>query len=230
MQIPNGFYFRQPEIKWDSKKSVGLHPSLDVLTRAVIGARMAHPHYVQKHGWATDFASVRQEVETFQVQVCLANGWLNYIADSGGSAPVPLSQPPSPQDVKLLAAAAGKARKLWAGVKTLHDWLESNEPPVESSLSESRALICLDCPQNGKGDLTTWFTAPAAAAIRRQLQILQDRRISSKHDGELQVCEACLCPLKLKIHTPMKYIKPHLSDEVINDLKRGKNCWILAEQ
>lgn len=229
MQIPNGFFFRQPEINWDSRKVLGLHPSLDVLTRALISARAANPHQVGVHKWSLEFPIVRQEVELFQVKICLANRWTKYLTDGGGGAPPPLSKAQSILNVKQLSAAAGKVKKLWAGVRTLNEWLDSEEPPVETALSESRAATCVACPLNGKGDFTAWFTTPAAAAIKRQIERMQQRNISGTLDDKLGICEACLCPNVLKTKTPMKFIKPHLSDEVIQELKVGKDCWIISE-
>lgn len=228
-QIPNGFWFRQPEINWHSKKVLGLHPSFTTLVSAVINARRANPHHVAKYKWSLDRDVVGNEVEAFQVKVCLAGGWTSYLTESGGGAPPPLSQPPSPAEQRLLAVAAGKARRLWAGVKTLNDFLDSGEPPVPSAQAESRAATCVACPLNGKGDFTTWFTVPAAAAIKRQLERVKEMNLATTQDDKLNVCTGCLCPLKLKVWTPWKFIKPHLETEVLDELRKGKNCWILAE-
>lgn len=229
-QIPNGFYFRHVEINWDSRKVIGLHPSFSTLVSAVMGARKANPSHAAKHKWALDRAGVENDVELFQVKVCLANGWTNYITESGGGAPPPLSQSRTPEDQRLLDVAATKAKKLWAGVRTLGDWLDSGEPPVEKSLAESRAATCVACPQNGKGDLSSWFTKPASAAISRQLAKMQERNISTTKDAELNVCELCLCPLKLKVQTPIKFIKPYMAPDTIRELKeKGKDCWLPKE-
>ena len=227
-QIPGGYFFRQPEIKWDSKKVLGLHPSLEVLANAVISARKANPHYVQQHNWSLDRATVLEEVKAFNVKVCLSMGWMSYLTDIGGGAP-PFSKAQSLLNQKQTVAVVGSIKRIWAGVKTLNDWLDSEEPPIPIEQAEKRAAVCVNCNLNGKGDWTSQFTKPAAGAIMRQLQRLQDRKITSSQDANLQVCEACLCPLKLKVHTPMKYIKPHLADDVIAELKKGKDCWIIAE-
>lgn len=229
-QIPNGLYFRQPEINWDSRKVLGLHPSFETLVGAVISARTANPHHVQQHNWSLDRTVVSGEVEAFLVRICLSMGWTNFVAEiGGGSPPVPFPQSVSPQDQNLLSAAANKAKKLWAGVKTLNAWLDSEEPPVPTEQSEKRAATCVACPLNGSGDLTSWFTTPAAAAIKRQMERMQKRNISGTQDAKLGVCSACLCPLVLKTKTPMKFIKPNLSDEVIKELMKGKDCWIVTE-
>lgn len=227
-QIPNGFKFRQPEIAWDSKTVLGLHPSFNSLVTAVMSARAANPHHATKHKWRLDRAGVEHDVEQFNVRLCQANGWTKYLADAGGGgAPFPSSQ--SLPDQKQLSVAVASVRKLWAGIKTLNNWLDSGEPPVETELSEKRAATCVACPMNGKGDFTSWFTKPAAAVIQKQIERLQERKITGSLDDQLGVCSGCLCPNRLKTKTPMKFIKPHLSDEVIAELRNGKDCWIISE-
>lgn len=227
-QIPNGFRFRQPEIKWDSMKVLGMHPSLDTLTQAVISARRANPHHMAQHNWSLDFDVVKQEVKQFNVRICQAMGWTEYLTEGGSDAP-PFNPAQSLLNQKQLSAAVDKVKKLWAGVKTANDWLDSGEPPVPQELSEARAAVCVQCHFNGQGDFTAWFTKPASGAIKRQLERLTERNISTTQDAKLNICTACLCPMKLKVHTPMTFIKPHLKPEVVEELKGGKNCWILSE-
>lgn len=227
-QIPNGFWFRMPAISWDSRKVLGLHPSFDTLVRAVQSARKANPAHTTKNKWSLDKEAIANEVEQFQVKVCLAAGWTQYLTEGGGGTP-PFSHSQSLANQKQLGAAVEKVKKLWAGVKTLNEWLDSGEPPVEPELSEKRAATCIACPLNGQGDFTSWFTRPAADVIAKQIARLTERKISGSLDSKLGVCAACLCPNVLKTKTPMKFIKPHLSQEVISDLRGGKDCWIIAE-
>ena len=227
-QIPNGFTYRQAEIGWDSKRVLGLHPSFDTLTRSVMSARKANPHHAQKHKWALDFEGVALDVENYNVKVCLANGWTSYLTEPGGGAP-PFSIAQSLQNQKQLGVAVSVVKKLWAGVKTLNAWLDSGEPPVAKELSEKRAAICASCNLNGKGDFSSWFTIPASGAIKRQLEVLTARQISTSIDEKLNVCTGCLCPLKVKVHAPMQFIKAELSPEVVAELRTGKSCWIISE-
>jgi hypothetical protein len=228
-QVPNGLTFRQPQIKWDSRKALGLHPSFDTLVNAVLSARKANSGQSAQHKLSLDRATVEMEVEMYNVKVCLANGWLDYLTDSGGGQSVPLAQSRSPEDQKLLDVAAKSARRLWSGVKITSDWKDSGEPPVSKELAESRAATCVACPLNGQGDLTKWFTIPASAAIKRQLEWLSGQKLVTSVDDKLNICEACLCPLKLKSWTPFKFIKAHLAPDVIDELRKGRDCWQLKE-
>lgn len=228
-QIPNGLFFRMAALNWDSRKVLGMHPSFETLVSAVISARQANPHQTQQNSWSLDRGVVGDEVEAFNVRVCQSMGWNQYLTAAGGGGAIPFHNPLSPQDASLLQNAAAKAKKLWAGVKTLNAWLDSEEPPVPTEQSEKRAATCVACPLNGSGDLTSWFTTPAAAAIKRQMERMQKRNISGTLDAKLGVCSACLCPLVLKTKTPMKFIKPNLSDEVVKELMKGNSCWIVSE-
>ena len=229
MQIPGGFRFYQPETKWFSATAVGSFPSFDRLVTAVVQHRNGNPALVAKYNWNTDPGTVAEEVDAFNAAVCAQMGWAKYITVGGDIAPLPKSQPLQQIDQKQVSAVAAKVRKIWAGVKTLNDWLDSGEDPVSAMQAEDRATCCSACPKNQKGDFTTWFTAPAAAAIKRQLERLNDRKIATNLDEQLNVCEACLCPLKLKVHTPIKYIAPHTPEAVLAELRTVPNCWIVKE-
>ena len=50
--------------------------------------------------------------------------------------------------------------------------------------------------------------------------------LKTSKDAELNVCQACLCPLKLKVHTPMSLIQKRLKPEQRAEL--DPKCWILA--
>ncbi len=222
--IPGGFKFIQPETNFTTRPFA----SFQSIVNAVCIHRRGNKALLDK-GLATEPSAVADEVEAFQVRLCEANGWTNYISVTGGGAGVPFLQSQNPSDQKQLAHAAGVARKLWSGIKTLNDWLDSGESPVPQAQAESRAKTCVACPLNGVGDLTSWFTKPAAGAIHRQQERMYGRNISTSLDGQLGVCSACLCPMKLKVQTPWKFIKPHLTPEVLAELGKGRDCWQLAE-
>lgn len=225
MQIPGGFKFMQPEINWRARPG-----SFHGIVQQIIRARSSNVHYLKKHGWSVDPAVVADELDAYNAKICVANGWDKYVIGGAvGGLPPPLPKPRSPEQEKLLGVAAAKAKKIWTGVKTLNDWLDSGEPPVSKALSEARSATCVACPLNGKGDFTAFFTVPAAASIKRQIERMQERSISGSLDDKLGVCEACLCPLVIKTKTPMKFIKPYLSGEMIDELRKGKDCWVLKE-
>ena len=156
----------QPETGWQSQKFA----SFSSIVNSLIAHRMANPALVEKHGWATDQAGVEDAVDAFNARVCVQMGWTDYVMMAEGESPPPKSRPPSQSELQQVSVAAGRAKKIWAGVRTLNDWLDSNEPPVEAEVSSARAAICAKCPKNTEGDFTKWFTKPAAGAITKQIE------------------------------------------------------------
>lgn len=224
--IPNGFRYTQPETGWQSTPNASFYS----ITQSLIAHRRGRPDLVAKHGWALDENAVGAEVEQFNVRLCLQHNWLNYLdgLDAGGGLP-PKSSSPSQVEALQVSAAAGAAKKIWSGIRTLNDWIDSGEPPVPAALSASRAAVCSACPKNTAGDFTSWFTKPAAGAIQQQIGRLVERKLSTPSDATLNVCEVCLCPLKLKVHTPISFVKAHMSDAVLADLLAVPGCWIISE-
>lgn len=216
---PGGFQFVQPQTGWEAPAGV----SFDAVVQALIAHRKANPALAKQHGWATDYASVANEVDAYNDARCRAHGWMEYV--TGDPAPfIPAasrSQPPG------FASAAGAVKRVGAGVKTLLDWLGSGGRPVEREQAESRASICETCPQNGTGDWTRFFTAPASEAIRRQLEIKGAMKLRTSKDHALGVCAGCLCPLKLKVWCPLPHILRSTDPSVLSKL--DSRCWILRE-
>lgn len=224
--IPNGFRFLQPQTNWRPRN----HISFDAIVRDLIRHRSGRPDLVAKHGWSLDYNTVASEVEQFNVNICVKHGWMNYLegGDVGASLP-PKSRPPSPKDVESVAVAAGASTKIWSGIKTLNEWIQAGGQPVEAAVSERRAAVCAVCPKNTPGDFTSWFTRPAAGAIKKQIEQMAEHKLSTSHDAQLNVCEICLCPMKLKVHAPMEFIKAHMHDTVLADLLKVPGCWIPIE-
>lgn len=222
-QIPSGLGFYQPETKF--KINTG---SFQSIVNAVVANRKANPFISQQHGLSTDPNDVSEDVDAFNAAICERMGWTDYIMMPSTSAPAPKFKALSPQSGKDIAAAAGLAKKIWQGVKTLNDWIESGEPAVPTEQSESRAQVCAACPMNGEGGLEKWFTAPASVAIKKQFEKLESRKLSTTVDAKLGVCKACSCPLKLMVHTPLKYKLAHMGEETRKALDHS--CWVLSEQ
>ncbi len=223
--IPNGFTFYQPETGWRPRPK----QSFMSVVQQLYQHRQGNPHLAAQHNWRMTMPEIESEVDDFNAKVCIANGWNKFVfsLEGGGLPPKPIAL--SPSDQKQINAAAGLAKKIWSGVKTINDWIESGVSPVSANVSMMRAATCASCPQNGKGDFTSWFTKPAAGAIQKQVEKLAARKLSTPFDNQINICEVCLCPLKLKVHTPIKFIKDHLTDTVIGDLKQVSGCWIIKE-
>lgn len=221
--IPNGFVFYLPEVKWKAPRMA----SFDTIVSELMRVIKANPAAAAKHKWPTDRRAVEDWVDTYNASVCAKMGWGDYIlTDTSGS--VPKSSAPS-QSLKSLAAAAAKAKELVSGAKTLMEWDESGDPPVDRDLATARASVCVQCPKNEKGDWTQWFTVPAAELIKRRVQKAQERSLSTIHDEKLHLCSACYCPLRLKVHVPIDYVRKRLSEAQLARMRQAPNCWVVKE-
>lgn len=224
-QIPNGLRFLVPETNWQPPR----YASFTTIVNGLIAHRRGRPDLVASKGWSLDYDTVAEEVDAFNAMICVRHGWTDYIMGDEGVAPTPKPQALLQQEKSVIAAAAVRAKKIWAGVKTSNEWIDSGTPPVPKETSESRALVCAKCPKNGKGDWTAWFTQPASEVIGKQLERISGMKLTTTVDAVLQVCEVCLCPLKVKVHTPLPYIKNHTTPETLAELTQVPNCWIPKE-
>ncbi len=223
--IPFGFRFYQPEINYRANRNA----SFDQVVKGLIYARQANPVQLRKHKWSLDYNIVAEEVDEFNARLCQSHGWDNFI--SVPQVPtIPKVQPPNQaKALASLKAAAVAGKELVAGAKTLVEFLDSGEAPVSAELSEHRAIVCSTCPKNEPGDFTKWFVRPAAELIKQQIEKAQARKLSTPRDDQLNLCTACHCPLKLKVHVPIDWITKRLSEEQMVKLMEAPACWIPLE-
>lgn len=212
-QIPNGAFYYEPATKW--KSSPG---SLDSITNQLIAHRKGNPALAQKFGWSTDYQTVWNEVEQFQVLICQQMGWTRYITEGGGGSPLPF--PVASKGPSRLGAVVG-------GGETIVEWIKDGAEAVPAPLAEKRAEVCVKCPKNKSGNLLDFFTETVSGAIRRALEDRERMNLSTIYDKDLHVCQACLCPLRLKVHLGLDRILKRLPQESKQAL--DPQCWILSE-
>lgn len=228
LNVPNGFSFYIPQLKWSAPP----YSSIDFIARAVINLLQANPQVQRQLGWDLSIEGMSLRVEEYNAAVCLQMGHLEYVLAEGGQPePPPFlgHQTQNPSDPGALAVAAAKVKAIWAGIKTLNAWEEAGYPAVPQEQSESRAAVCAVCPKNGSGGIEAWFTRPAAEAIRRKAETFTKRGLFTSHDHRLNVCEICWCPMRLKVHTPISFIKADTSNEVLAQLQAVPGCWVAKE-
>lgn len=211
----NGFQFIDPAISADALQTW----DFEGMVAQVQARRAANPRF----GLTTDANSIRQEVDAHNALRMLSiRNAESYVTVEGGASPNRVA-PRSPS----WAGAVGGVKKVTAGMGALKDWLGAGGVPVPHEKAVSRAAVCVVCPQNQPGDILAMFTQPVAERIKQQLAIKNDMNLNTTYDDKLEVCQACACPLKLKVHTPLEHITAHLPAEV-----RGKldpKCWITSE-
>ena len=98
---------------------------------------------------------------------------------------------------------------------------------MPQELAEKRADTCVSCPKNVMGDLTSWFTVPAAELIKKQLEARHQAKIFTTKDPLLGVCQACACPLPLKVHAPIEIVRDKMRPE--DKAALWEKCWIALE-
>jgi hypothetical protein len=211
---PGGWQFHQPQTGWSAPFPVGNTHDQQVVN--IIKHRLANPAVTAKHRLATDFNNVANELQRF-TEMRL------------GIPAAPKSMPPPPEQPHVAGAVAEAVRnvkKLASGAALLLEWQESGGSPVPPDVSAARAEICSFCPKNDtKKGLTAYFTTPVANEIRKKLEKLHALKLSTPSDSTLGTCSACLCPLPLKVHTPLHLILSRLKQDQKADL--DPRCWIL---
>lgn len=210
---PNGFRFEQPETGW---KSWITNPTTLWDFRLLCNELQKHRQANPRFKLPSDMAVIIEEVDH-------ANA-LRMFTIKGAQIYVQTDQGPPPKRVPLLR----RIQNVAVGAETLKHWLGEGGVPVSNDLAAQRASICAKCPQNIKGGLETWFTASASQFIRQQLETRRELKLSTPFDDELNVCNACTCPLQLKVHVPLPVITEHMTDATRKALDGA--CWILAEE
>lgn len=223
--VPGGYKFYIAPLKWQAPPN----QSFDLVVRGAIAALQGNPPVAKALGWDLAYNAMADRVDAFNAHICEANGWDKYIQSQGGS--VPKSKPLNQSDLlQKLRAAAVASRQLIAGAKTLIEFMASGQAPVSPELAEHRAIVCTQCPKNEKGGYEAWFTKPASELIRRQLTEAQQRKLTTPRDEQLNICTACLCPLRLKVWIPITWIVKNFNPQQMEALKQGRDCWILNER
>jgi hypothetical protein len=225
-QIPGGLKFYQPETKWQPRAWA----SFDEVVNSLIAHRKANPFLTQKHGRSTDQAPVEAEVDAFNAGICQQMGWSDYIvqAEGGAAAQSPFpspSYPPPPNSPDSASVAAVK--RMASGAATIVDWLTSGSQAVPAELSAKRAGVCVTCPKHSTQSISSWFSAPVAAVIKKELERRADLKLSTPFDDRLGICTVCSCQMSLKVHASMEVILRHLRADTRSQL--WPECWILKE-
>ena len=225
--LPNGISFYDPATKYQA-------PPFSTFTAQVdgtIAARLANPGVTKQYNLATDRPTVEKEVDFYLAQVAMRQGWTDLVdtarqpSDGGTAPPAPF---PNPAQPTRRPSPFERAQLVVAGSEVLVDWISSGAEAVPIQLAEKRAAVCAKCVLNEPGGLEQFFTLPVAAAIRTALNARREMRLQTSKDDLLNICGACLCPLRLKIHLPLERILSKMSGST--KLALDPACWILSEE
>ena len=116
------------------------------------------------------------------------------------------------------------------GAQALADWL-GGEPPVHKLVALNRAEACVQgdngqpCPLNVEPN---WWERnvkdPIARWITKELEVKHRYQLQTPYDGQLHMCRACGCCMKLKVWTPAKVLKSHITEKQLNQTPAF--CWM----
>lgn len=217
---PGGWQFYQAQTKWSAPNPIS--NTFDAQVVNIIKHRMANPAIMLRHRLSVDKADVSKEL----VDYTRARLGMGPEVETFPKIPAPAALP---QLTGAVSQAVAVVKKIAAGAALLMEWEESGLPPVSSAISTLRASVCADCPKNEQGkSLSEYFTRPLALATQRRFEKLDDMKLMTPFDDKLKVCQACLCPLRLKVHTPMHLIQKRIKPEQRAEL--DPRCWILTGQ
>lgn len=212
---PNGWTFRQPQTGWvNPQPMISFSHSVDM----IIKHRQQNPAITAKHKLSTDYDTVASEL------VVHTKKRLG-ITDPKLGAFTRVAH-------RVNAVVAG-ARNAVIGAANLLAWTDDGKTVSKEQAAE-RASICAEksptgrCPMNGSGDWRATFTNAVAVVIKKQLEARDSLGLNTPYDQKLGVCDACACPLPLKVWSPLKYALRKMSDDTKSKLPA--HCWLLTEQ
>ena len=113
-----------------------------------------------------------------------------------------------------------------AGIGLYLEWFGEGRP-VDQLTAESRAATCIGCPKHVKGNILQRFNDFAAKEIMAVFGILNDFNLKTSRDDQLAICDACDCPMKAKVWSPIEIIKKHIRPEA--EAALWDQCWIRKE-
>ncbi len=209
-QIPNGFRFIIPEVGYKSQP----FQSFDSIVLAVHSIAQSNPGLFTAKGWPHSRNDVATWVDQFNARYCVEMGYEDYV---NGTETEPPKHGPPP-----------RADALVAGAKSLTEWLGAGANPVSREVADKRAETCVKCPLNKEGDLSNFFERGTSEMLRSAIAAAKEIQLITRFDKSLGVCDACYCPMKLKVWMPLHHILKNLSTETKSALH--EKCWITNEE
>jgi hypothetical protein len=208
---PGGFQFHQAQSGWSAPTPVA--STFNQTVELIIQHRRANPAMTAQHKLSLDPGAVGTELESYTARRL------------GLPDPKPAPAPPTRQSMSgKVVQAVADVKKLAAGAAVLFEWEQSGDPPVDQEVANQRAVICATCPKNEAAGFSRYFTAPVQAIIMKQFERLHKMNLKTPSDDKLNVCQACICPLRGKVWVPLSLILKRLKPEERAEL--DPRCWI----
>jgi hypothetical protein len=89
-QIPGGFRFEIPEMKYHSSA----FSSFTAIVNSVHTLMQANQELAELRGWPTEYNGIENWVDSFNAEICVRNGWVDFYICSSGDTPKPFDPIP----------------------------------------------------------------------------------------------------------------------------------------
>lgn len=111
------------------------------------------------------------------------------------------------------------------GAKTLTEWLGEGGITVDQETAQRRTDTCLKCDLNQFGNQ---IVDVVAAAIKKTVELKNDLGLTTNGIKNLETCQLCSCPLRLKIFVPISNVKRSLTPKEFE--LAPAFCWMVTEK
>lgn len=205
----------------------GQYEDFEAQCQGVFNARMGNPVMCKRYRLTTDMEGIRNEVDAQWAEWAADHGWTDFfvtLARTDGGAS---EQTPFPGPNRVSSRGVSRVAAVAAGSRTIYEWINSPQEGVAKDLTEIRALTCVDCPKNEKGNLLDYFEEAAAKAITFEMERRKGWDLSTSQDDKLGVCQVCFCVNALSVHCPRDLKLKHMPTEIYEGLP--ENCWVKTE-
>ena len=106
------------------------------------------------------------------------------------------------------------------GLAILRDWLGGDHLPVDGSVAQARADVCLDCKRNVS---SVYLSEQIAGEIKRQASLKNHLELAVANESQLHTCDVCDCCIRLMIWCPYTVFKKNYAKE--EAFKYPVFCW-----
>lgn len=227
---PGGWKYREVALDWELRAPPGM--DLMQASREVYKIRKANP----ASGLSLDLDQIALEIVVQNAERIAKKDarLIDLFAAKKVVERLNLPQPHlnPPRAEKVVAAVNVGPRHYQKGKQALLDWLGEGGA-VPSKTAEDRAAICVQCPKNVPGSWWDKVIGLAGDMFRVWFQLKDDLHLQTSFDDRLGTCDACGCPLKLKVHSQMPRILEYTEDDEWLAIeaktwngKPAPECWI----
>jgi hypothetical protein len=222
---PKGWLFRQEQMGWELEEHYRQN-DFNMAVRRIQQVRKANPRF----DLPTDLGTIAVELENYTVARLQSMPGGDQWITPGGAPPLPFQRRLRTEggaDGVVGAADSGFLKNAVVGIKTWLDFFGS-AGPVEKTLAEKRAEVCVKCPHNQQPSGLNVLSSEAAKELSALLSVLKGKKMTTSQDRSLLMCDICGCPNTSKVWVPIDVVLKNLRPATLE--KFPPHCWIVGEK